>query len=104
MSALDFSYIFQDEQVMRNPFASILTITIAVVLSGQFVTSGLAATVVINEIHYHPLSEDIREEYIELLNTGTTTVDLTGWRFSNSIDYTFPAVSLPPGGLWPANK
>lgn len=37
------------------------------------------ADVVISEIHYHPASEDIREDFIELLNTRTGAVDLTGW-------------------------
>jgi hypothetical protein len=56
------------------------------------------ASVVINEIMYHPSSEDIREEYIELHNTGAQTVDLTGWRFSRGVQFTFPSVSIPAGG------
>jgi hypothetical protein len=37
-----------------------------------------SASILINEIMYHPSSEDIREEYIELFNTGTTNVSLSG--------------------------
>jgi len=55
--------------------------------------------VVINELQYHPLSDDHGEEYIELHNTDTVTVTLAGWSFSDGIDYTFPvSASIPPGG------
>ena len=46
--------------------------------------------VVINEIMYHPASENPLEEYLELLNRGTNAVDLSGWRFVNGVDFTFP--------------
>jgi len=53
--------------------------------------------VVINEIQYHPASDVYGEEYIELHNAGTTSVDLTGWQVSDGIVYTFPTgtVMLP---------
>ena len=57
------------------------------------------AQVIINEIFYHPTSEDVREEYIELFNTGTSGVSLNGWRFSNGIDFTFTNASIPAGGF-----
>lgn len=58
-----------------------------------------SAAVVINEIQYHPRSDDHGEEYIELYNTGAVTVELSGWSFSDGIDYTFPvSASIPPGG------
>ncbi len=46
--------------------------------------------IVINEIMYHHGSDDARYEYIELYNKGTSTVSLTGWRFTDGIDYVFP--------------
>jgi hypothetical protein len=55
--------------------------------------------VVINELQYHPASDDHGEEYVELYNTGAVAVDLSGWRFSDGIVYAFPAgISIPPGG------
>src|SRR6266550_7333252 len=57
-----------------------------------------AASVLINEIMYHPSSEDIREEYIELLNTSATNVNLAGWRFSKGVQFVFPNVTLASGG------
>jgi len=63
--------------------------------------SGKAALVV-NEIMYHPQSgqgppEDVRQEYIELYNRGTQTVDLSGWRLSSGVDFVFPDVTLGAG-------
>jgi hypothetical protein len=57
-----------------------------------------SASVLINEIMYHPSSEDIREEYVELLNTGTTNVNLAGWRFSKGVQFIFPNITLAAGG------
>ncbi|MCL4176891.1 MAG: lamin tail domain-containing protein, partial [Verrucomicrobia bacterium] len=56
------------------------------------------STVLINEIMYHPASEDVREEYVELANLGTTDIDLEGWRFSKGIRYSFSNLTLRAGG------
>ena len=62
-------------------------------------TAQSSPQIVINELQYHPLSDDHGEEYIELYNTGAITVDLSGWQFSDGIHYTFPAgASIPPDG------
>ncbi len=58
-----------------------------------------AQSVLINEIMYHPASENLRESYVELFNPGAAAVDLTGWQFTKGITFAFPsAVSLAPGG------
>lgn len=56
----------------------------------------------INEILYNPTGTDTGAEWIELCNSGTTTVDLTGYTIqvagsSWSTIYTFPALSIAPG-------
>jgi hypothetical protein len=53
-----------------------LLTTLAV--SALWATHSLEATVVINEVDYDQPSTDAAE-FIELKNTGTTPVDLTGW-------------------------
>jgi hypothetical protein len=58
----------------------------------------LRADVVISEIMYHPSSERTTEEYIELHNTGTSPVSLSGWSVSSGVSFTFPHVSIPAGG------
>jgi hypothetical protein len=47
------------------------------------------AEIVINEIMYHPISEDNDDEYIELFNPGTNAVDLAGWKLGGGAAYTF---------------
>ena len=48
----------------------------------------------ITEIHYHPLPEglidDSEFEFIELKNTGTSTLDMGGSKFISGVNYTFP--------------
>ena len=51
--------------------------------------------VVINEIHYHPASEDVREEFVELHNTGDQAVNLESW----SLRRVSPAICF---GMWRA--
>lgn len=63
--------------------------------------SGLArssAGVVINELHYNPDVKTERVEFIELFNAGTEPVNLGGWQFTDGVQFTFPATSLPTGG------
>lgn len=57
------------------------------------------ADVVINELHVDPNPKTSFVEFIELHNTGTAAVDLSGWYFSDGVQFTFPAgASLPAGG------
>jgi len=58
------------------------------------------AAIVITEIHYHPLDVVFSDgttldgdfgEFLEIKNTGTETVDLSGYFFSNGLTYKFPA-------------
>jgi hypothetical protein len=57
--------------------------------------------VVINEIMYHPPSNEPSAEYIELYNRGQSLIDLSGWRFTEGIDFTIPqgTVIEPDGYL-----
>jgi hypothetical protein len=52
--------------------------------------------IIINEIMYHPISEDGGDEFVELYNKGTEPVDISGWRFTSGISYTIPGQKLPP--------
>ena len=57
------------------------------------------AAVVINEIMYHPPSELDADEWIELYNTGASAVDVSGWKFTSGVNFTFPAsTTIPAGG------
>ncbi len=55
--------------------------------------------IIINEIMYHPISEDGLDEYVELYNKGTQPVDVSGWRFTSGISYTIPdGTEIAAGG------
>ena len=61
--------------------------------------SSVLAQVVINEIHYDPDVKTEPAEFIELYNAGASAVNLSGWYFSDGIQYTFPnGTSIGPGG------
>lgn len=55
------------------------------------------ADIVINEIHYDPADKTKPAEFIELHNSGSTSVNLTGWQLTKGVDFTFPALILAPG-------
>ena len=54
--------------------------------------------IVINEIYFHPSTEQTNQEWFELYNTDTAPVNVTGWRVTRGVDFTFPNVSIPAGG------
>jgi hypothetical protein len=79
-------------------FRQLRTVLILVVALAQSLWAG----VVISEIMYHPAhaeneAEDTRHEWIELFNGGDAIVLLAGWRFSDGVSFTFPAVAVSPG-------
>ena len=53
----------------------------------------LTPSLVINEIHYNPASDqgdDDDYEFLELYNTGDATVDMSGFAFTDGVYFTFP--------------
>ena len=56
----------------------------------------------VTEIMYQPVASSNASdyEYIELQNIGTATLDLSGVRFTNGLDYTFPAGTTLAGGAF----
>ena len=63
--------------------------------------------VVFNELMVDPPSEHRDGEFIELFNNSGSTIDLSGWRFTDGVDFTFPiGTTLPAGGyiVIPANE
>ncbi len=65
---------------------------VLVLLQALLVGAALGASpgVVITEIMYHPASDDVREEYVELLNAGMAPCDLSGHRLEAAVHYVFP--------------
>ncbi len=67
--------------------------------SWSYVLDTTSIAVTLNEILYHPVSENPLEEFIELLNRGSAPVNLKGWRFSDGVEFTFPDITLPGGAF-----
>lgn len=64
--------------------------------------SYVRAQVVINEIMYRPapaIPENPAAEWVELHNSGNQTVDLSGWKLSKAVQFTFTNVALAPGNF-----
>ncbi|MEL6134993.1 MAG: lamin tail domain-containing protein, partial [Bacteroidota bacterium] len=55
--------------------------------------------IVINEIHYNGAGAGTdNDEFVELVNNGPATVDLTGWNFTQGFAFTFPSgATIAPG-------
>ena len=55
--------------------------------------------VVINEIMYNPPGDHRGGEFIELYNRGDSEIDLTGWRFTEGVNFAFPTgTTIKAGG------
>ncbi|MCX6905383.1 MAG: lamin tail domain-containing protein, partial [Verrucomicrobia bacterium] len=62
-------------------------------------TNILVRDIVINELMYKPISGNDDDQYVELYNKGTNTVNLGGWMFADGITFTFPSNTfLAPDG------
>ena len=56
------------------------------------------SVVVFNEIMYHPGTNAVGDEWLELHNQMAVDVDLSGWSIANGVAYTFPEGTVIPGG------
>lgn len=82
-----FTYIASDGQASSGE----TTVTIEV--------RSPSHNIVINEIMFQPASVNDLEEFIELTNIGTTPVSVENWQFTSGVNFTFPAVTIQPGGF-----
>ena len=68
-----------------------------------YATQDLTDKLRITEIMYHPVDtgdpQDPVKEFIELTNISGSTIDLFDVQFTNGIRFTFPRMSLAPGGF-----
>ena len=91
LSPCSFSSLSKPVKLLR---ALILSSFVSVLAPGQ-----AFAAVVINEIHYNPDVKTEPAEFVELVNTGTKTVNLAGWTLTSGFSYSFPSTNLAPGGF-----
>src|SRR5262249_7673579 len=50
--------------------------------------------IIINEIMYDPVSRNQEDQYLELYNRGTLSIDLSAWKFISGISFTFPSNTI----------
>ena len=46
--------------------------------------------ILVSEIFFNPISGDDLDEWLELTNPGAAAIDVSGWRFTDGIDFTMP--------------
>ena len=80
---------------MRRILSNVLTLTlvgtVSVVTGVATPASAATPSVVINELNYHPEDDNPASEFIELLNTTGSTIDLGGWCIDGVGDFCFAA-------------
>jgi len=80
------------KKYIRNGVGAFVLLASASWVAGQ--------SVHINEIMYHPPSEDVREEFVELYNAGPTNVNVGGWRLDRGVTFTIPTnTTISSGGF-----
>jgi hypothetical protein len=82
----------------RSPDGSEYFRQLAAPTPGTTNSATLDVPIVINEIMYDPISLNDDDQYVELYNRGTNSVNLGGWQFVYGIGYTFPANTILPSG------
>ena len=56
-----------------------------------------SSDVVINEIHYDPADNTSPVEFVELYNATGSSIDISGWRLDDAVDFTIPSGTVIPG-------
>ncbi len=91
------------------PIPRVLPLIAAILLRGVVAAS---SQVIINEIHYHPVEEpafdaagnpvldltDDVHEFVEIYNTGPTSVDLANWHLDDGVTFAFPPGTVIAAG------
>ena len=70
-------------------------------LNGSFIPAAQpgGAVVLIGSTDYNPVSRNLAEQYVQLLNTNAYAVDVSGWRLTGAVEFT-----MSPGTVIPAGK
>lgn len=85
---------------LRVVAASLVSAIVASVVSAA-PAAAQPGGVVISEIHYHAVSDLDTDDFLELANTSSSPVNISGWSFSAGITATIPAgTTLAPGAYY----
>jgi hypothetical protein len=56
------------------------------------------STVVFNELMFHPATSETNNEWFELKNQMAVDMDISGWRVTKGVEFTFPEGTIVNGG------
>ncbi|MGF7138873.1 lamin tail domain-containing protein [Roseimarinus sediminis] len=69
-------------------------------MSGSFIFADDFEDIKVTEVHYNPLADGVVDgkdlEFIELKNTGSSTLDMGGASFTDGVEFVFPSETLLP--------
>ncbi|MES2571143.1 MAG: lamin tail domain-containing protein, partial [Verrucomicrobiota bacterium] len=83
---------------MRAALFRALARLLTVAVIGTSIARAVDTTTVFNEVMYHPANA-AEPEWIELHNQMAVNMDLSGWRITGGIDFTFPnGTAIAAGG------
>src|SRR5687768_4964304 len=84
----------------RPPNGPMKTKCASLALAVCLCAGGVAAdsVVVFNEIMYHPLTNELAFEWVELQNQMSVDVDISGWSLDDGIDFRFAEGTVIRGG------
>lgn len=68
----------------------LLVVSYSMTLFNSNLVHAAPTDITINEIMYNPLSDDSDDEFLELYNNSPDAQDISGWCFTDGIDYCFP--------------
>jgi hypothetical protein len=101
IDAIDFKGMSNSVSAGRYPDGGPLQYALASRTFGGPNSKPKRWAVVINEIMYNPISGDADDEYVEIYNRTASSFNLSGWAFTNGINYTFPnGAMIPAGAYW----
>jgi hypothetical protein len=86
------------KKTTQQPLLRSLGIAIfSLIILSSIESKAIDSIVVFNEINYHPAGNNHALEFIELYNQNSVNVDLTGWKLTGGIDYSFPENTIIEG-------
>ncbi len=84
-------------QTLGPSRAVLLAACFAAIVLGIDAVSVAQAGVLINELHYKPALKTDRTEFVELYNTESQAILVSGWRLEGGVEYVFPEGAVIPG-------
>lgn len=83
-------------------FVLLITIEGVMAGTGTVIAGDADISVRINEVMYNPSGPEVDGEWIEILNSGETAVNVSGWVVTDQDgpdDFVFPSMEIPAGGF-----